>query len=354
MRVYPDRLDEQLKRRLAPIYIVAGDEPLMHMEACDAIREAARARGVEEREILQVEPNFEWHRLSESASHLSLFASARLLELRLGGQSPGQEGARSLEAYAEGTDTGSDILLISAARLDRRTQQSKWFKTLESRGVYVPVWPIDYQRLHFWVRDRAGRHGIELDPEGARLLAERTEGNLLAADQALIRLSLVHPPGSRLNARSVAADTEESSRFDVFTLTDACLRGERERAVRIVNGLRQEGIEAPVVLWALTRELRTLLSIRQHMDQGQSLEQACKAQRPLVPEKRRPHYQKALNRLPLKRLHKLLLLSQRLDLAIKGALALPVWDSLADLALTLAGGRGPLAEMPESYRIRQV
>lgn len=351
MRVYPDKLSEQLARKLSPIYIVAGEEPLLHMEACDAIRHRAREAGVEEREILQVEQGFGWHQLMESANNLSLFATSRLIELRLGSQSPGQEGARALEAYAQQADSSSDILLISAGRMERRLLQSKWFKTLESKGVHVPVWPVDHQRLHFWVRDRAGRHGLDLDQEAARLLAERTEGNLLAADQALIRLALVHPAGARLNAQAVAADTEDSARFDVFNLTDACLRGERDRAVRIVSGLREEGIEAPVVLWALTRELRTLLSVRQHMDQGQSLEHACKAQRPMIPEKRRPQYQQALKRLPLKRLHKLLLLSQRIDQAIKGAAPLPIWASLADLALTLAGGRGMLAEMADSYRI---
>ncbi|MFC0268220.1 DNA polymerase III subunit delta [Kushneria aurantia] len=351
MRVYPDKLDEQLNKKLAAIYVVAGDEPLLHMEACDAIRARARERGIEEREILQVEPNFEWQRLAESANALSLFASTRLIELRLGDQSPGQEGGRALEAYAESAGDSDNLLLISAARFDRKTQQSRWFKALESRGVFVPVWPIDHQRLHFWVRDRARLHGLEMDQEAARLLAERTEGNLLAADQALIRLALVHNPGSRLNAERIAADTEQSARYDVFTLTDACLRGERERVVRIVAGLRGEGVEAPVILWALSRELRTLLSVRQHLDQGQSIEQACKAQRPMIPEKRRPFYQQSLNRLPLKRLHKLLLLSQRIDLAIKGSVRLPVWEALSDLAFTLAGARGPLAEMAESYRI---
>lgn len=351
MKVFPDKLPEAIAKRLPPVVIVAGDEPLIHMEACDAVRATARERGIEEREVLHVENGFQWGRLTEAAASMSLFATSKLIELRLGDQSPGQEGSKALEAYTERAKDSEDILLISAARLDRKQQQSKWFKALDKIGLFVPVWPVDHQRLGFWMRDRAARHGLQLDMDAARLLGERTEGNLLSADQELQKLALIMPPGSRLNADAIAAGVEDTARYDVFTLTDACLRGERERSVRIIQGLRGEGTEAPVVLWALTRELRTLLSLQQHLDQGQSLEHACKAQRPMIPDKRRPNYQQALSRLPHRRLHKLLLFSQRIDLAIKGGIELPVWDALHDLALTLAGGRGLLAELPHAYRI---
>ncbi|RKR02672.1 DNA polymerase III delta subunit [Kushneria sinocarnis] len=351
MRVYPDRLDEQLRKTLSPIYLVSGDEPLIHMEACDAIRRSARAAGVEEREILHVETGFSWSALLETGSNLSLFGERRLVELRLGSQSPGQEGGRALEAWAQRAEDSDDILLVSAARLDRKAQQSRWFKALDRVGVHVPVWPVDHDRLHYWIRDRAGRHQLELAPDAARLLADRIEGNLLAADQALMRLALVHPAGTRLSTDDVASGVEDSARFDVFTLNEACLKGEPERAVRIITGLQGEGVEPPVILWAITRELRLLISIRQHLDQGQSIEHACKSQRPMIPDKRRPHYQQALRRLPIKRLQKLLLFSQRLDLSIKGSAGLPVWPAITDLALTLAGSRGPLTEWSDAYRV---
>ncbi|WP_110687596.1 DNA polymerase III subunit delta [Salinicola aestuarinus] len=350
MKVFPDKLEASLAKRLPPVVIVSGDEPLIHMEACDSVRRVARERGIEEREVLHVESGFQWTQLLESASSLSLFASRKLIEVRLGGQSPGQDGGKALEAYAEQASGSDNVLLLSSQRLDRKSQSSKWFKALDKLGLFVPVWPVDHQRLVYWMRDRANVHGLNLDWEAARLLGERTEGNLLAADQELKKLALLMPPNARLDVDTIASGVESSARYDVFALTDACLRGERERVVRIVTGLRQEGVEAPVVLWALTRELRTLLSIFQHLDQGQSLEHACKAQRPMIPEKRRPGYQQALNRLPQRRLHKLLMFSQRIDLAVKGAVALPLWDALGDLALTLAGGRGLLAEMAYAYR----
>ncbi|WP_043532455.1 DNA polymerase III subunit delta [Litchfieldella xinjiangensis] len=351
MKVFPDKLTEALEKKLPPVVIVAGDEPLLHIEACDTVRARAREQGIEEREVLHVEGNFPWGQLLESATSMSLFASSKLIELRLGSQSPGQEGSRALEAYAERLGDSDNVLLISAAKLDRKLQQSKWFKAMDKAGLYVPVWPVDHQRLGFWLRDRAGRHGLTLDMDAARLLGERTEGNLLAADQELQKLALILPPGARPDVATIASGVEDSARYDIFTLTEACLRGERERTSRIVRGLKGEGVEAPIVLWALTREMRILLSLYQHLDQGQSFEHACKAQKPPIFDKRRPAYQQALKRLPVKRLHKLLLFAQRLDLAIKGASPLPLWEGLHDLALTLAGGRGVLAESPIAYKV---
>lgn len=351
MKVFPDKLAGAIANKLPAVVIVAGDEPLIHLEACDAVRSAARQQGIEERDVLHVENGFQWGRLTESAASLSLFATRKLIELRLGSHSAGQEGGKALEAYAEQTRGSDNVLLLSAAKLDRKQQQSKWFKALDKVGLFVPVWPVDHQRLGYWMRDRANRYGLQLDMEAARLLGERTEGNLLAADQELQKLALTMPPGGRLNAAAIAGGVDDSARYDVFTLTEACLRGERPRASRIVRGLREESVEAPILLWALTRELRTLLSLHQHLDQGQSFEHACKSQRPPIFDKRRPAYQQALNRLPSRRLHKLLLFAQRLDLAIKGANPLPLWDGIHDLALTLAGGRGLLAELPTSYKV---
>ncbi|PRY63951.1 DNA polymerase III delta subunit [Vreelandella songnenensis] len=351
MKVFADQLPAALAKKLPKAVIVAGDEPLQHRDACDTVRAAARQAGIEEREVLDVDANFAWGRLLEAASNLSLFATSKLMEVRLGTHKLGQEGSKALAQYAEMLETSDDILLISMGKLDGKQQKSAWFKALDKHGLFVPVWPVDNARLGYWLRDRAALHGLQIDLEAARLLGERTEGNLLAADQELQKLSLIHPQGMRLNVESIAQGVEDSSRFDVFNLADACLKGEPSRVSRIVQGLRSEGVEAPIVLWALSRELRTLLSLHQHLDQGQSFEHACKTQKPMIFDKRRPAYQKAIKRLSMKRLHKLLLMAQRLDLAIKGASAVPLWAGLHDLAMTMAGGKGILAETAWTYRI---
>ncbi|XKH58928.1 DNA polymerase III subunit delta [Halomonas sediminis] len=352
MKVFADQLPAALEKKLPKVVIVAGDEPLQHRDACDAVRAAARKAGVEEREVLDVEANFAWGRLDETSNNLSLFASCKLLEVRLGKHSLGQEGAKALSRYAEQLTTSDDILLISMGKLDARQQKSAWFKALDKHALFVPVWPVDASRLGFWLRDRASRHGLTLELDAARLLGERTEGNLLAADQELQKLALLSSPGARITADSILQGVEDNTRFDVFTLADACLKGDPAKTSRVLHGLRSEGVEAPIVLWALSRELRTLLSIQQHLEQGQSFEHACKAQKPMIFDKRRPAYQKAIARLPMKRLHKLLLMAQRLDLAIKGAVAIPTWEGLHDLALTLAGGRGLLADAAWTYQVR--
>jgi DNA polymerase-3 subunit delta len=351
VKVFADQLPAALDKQLPKVVIVAGDEPLQHRDACDAVRHAARQAGIEEREVVDVEPNFAWGKLLEVASNLSLFSTRKLIEVRLGSHKLGQEGTKTLAQYGEQLAQSEDVLLISMGKLDARQQKSAWFKTLDKHGLFVPVWPVDPSRLGFWLRDRAGRHGLQLDLDAARLLGERTEGNLLAADQELQKLALMLPSNARVGVESIAQGVDDSTRFDVFNLADACLKGETSRVSRIVYGLRSEGVEPPIVLWALSRELRTLLSIQQHLDQGQSFEHACKAQKPMIFDKRRPAYQKAIARLPMKRLHKLLLMAQRLDLSVKGASPVPLWPGLHDLAFTLAGGRGMLAESAWTYRL---
>ena len=352
MKVFSDQLPPALEKKLPKVIIVAGDEPLQHRDACDAVRAAARQAGVEEREVIDVEPNFAWSRLLDVAGNLSLFASRKLIDVRLGNQKLGQEGSKTLIHYAEQLANSDDVLLLSMGKLDAKQQKSAWFKALDKQGLFVPVWPVDVSRLGYWLRDRASRYSLQLDLDAARLLGERTEGNLLAADQELQKMALMLPSSARINAETIAQGVEDNARFDVFNLADACLKGEPSRASRIIHGLRSEGVEAPIVLWALSRELRTLLSIHQHLDQGQSFEHACKAQKPMIFDKRRPAYQKAIQRLSMKRLHKLLLMAQRLDLAIKGASSVPIWAGLHDLAFTLAGARGLLADSAWTYRLR--
>lgn len=351
MKVFADKLPGALAKQIPPAVIVAGDEPLQHRDACDAVRAAAREAGVEEREVIDVEPNFAWGQLLEVAGNLSLFATRKLIEVRLGRHKLGQEGAKVLAQYAEQMAQSDDVLLVSMGKLDARQQKSAWFKALDKQGLFVPVWPVDVSRLGFWLRDRAQLHGLQIEADAARLLGERTEGNLLAADQELQKLALVLPSNARVTMSHITGGVEDSTRFDIFNLTDACLKGETSRTSRIVQGLKSEGIEAPLVLWALGREMRTLLSLHQHLEQGQSFEHACKAQKPLIFDRRRPAYQSAIQRLPMRRLHKLLLMAQRLDLSVKGASPVPLWQGLHDLALTLAGGRGPLAETAWTYRV---
>lgn len=333
MRLRVDQLDAHLQKSLAPIYVVTGEEPLQAGEACDAIRARARALGYTAREVFHAETGFDWSTLIAAGSSLSLFADRRVLDLRLPTAKPGDAGARALAGYAQ-RPPEDVLLLISCGKLDAQQQRSKWFTALEAAGVVVAVWPVEPARLPDWVRRRMQAQGLQPDPGAVSLLAEQVEGNLLAAVQEIEKLGLLHGPG-RIDAEAVQAAVADSARFDVFALADAALAGELARAVRILLGLRAEGVEPVLVLWSLVRELRTLAGAAFDLERGLGADQALARQH--VREKRKPLLRKALQRNPLAVWRGLLQQAAHVDQVIKGAAAGNAWDELLQLTESLAG-----------------
>jgi len=254
-----DNLDAQLAGNLLPVYVISGDEPLLCGEAADAVRAAARARGFAEREVLFVERGGStWEEVLRSAQALSLFAARRVIEVRMPSGKPGS-GAAALARAIEAA--GDDLLLlIVTGRLDRAAQNAEWLSLAQQRGGWLPVWPVELARFPGWLRQRARQAGMTLDDEAVALLAERTEGNLLAARQELDKLALLLGPAAKVRVDDVAASSSDSARFSVFQLGDAIGAGEASRALRILDGLRSEGEEAVLVLWSLLRALSTLQS----------------------------------------------------------------------------------------------
>lgn len=254
-----DNLDAQLAGTLLPVYVISGDEPLLCGEAADAVRAAARGRGYDEREVLFVERGGStWEDVLRSADAMSLFASRRIIEVRMPSGKPGS-GAAALSRAIEAA--GDDLLLlILTGRLDRAAQNAEWLTLAQQRGGWLPVWPVDLARFPGWLRQRARQAGLTLDDQAIALLAERTEGNLLAAKQELDKLALLLGPGARAGVVDVAASSSDSARFSVFQLGDAINTGDAGRALRILDGLRGEGEEAVLVLWSLLRALSALQS----------------------------------------------------------------------------------------------
>ncbi|HET7757796.1 MAG TPA: DNA polymerase III subunit delta, partial [Steroidobacteraceae bacterium] len=253
MKLTSDSLAAQLRDRLLPVYLISGDEPLLTGEAADAVRERARAAGFSEREVYFPERAPDWQELRGAARALSLFGSRRLLEIRLSSPRPGPAGNAALLSLLEapGPDT---LFLVLSPRLDRDAQGAEWVRAAEQRGAWVPVWPVDPARLVAWLRARARRLGIEAGDAALELLAERTEGNLLAAHQELGKLALL-AGAAPVTPATVLASVADSARFDVLQLADAALAGEPARALRVLAGLRAEGTEPTLVLWALVRAL---------------------------------------------------------------------------------------------------
>ncbi|GAB2899274.1 DNA polymerase III subunit delta [Microbulbifer echini] len=332
MRINPQQLSQQLRKELVTAYIVSGDEPLLVQECCDQIRAAARKNGFEEREILHAEHNFDWGSLLASAGNMSLFAEKKLIEVRAPSGKPGDKGSKALQEFAA-LASQDLILLLILPKLDRSQLNSKWVKTLEGQGVLVQVWPVSAQEMPHWISQRLSAAGLSAEKEAVRILAERVEGNLLAASQEIEKLKLLNS-GETITVEQLEHSVTSSARYSVFDLIDRALAGEAEKAVKTLQGLRAEGIEPPVVLWALAREVRSLLEITEKLEQGQPLARLVRIQ------KRQPLVQSALSRLGPPKLEALLLKARAVDSAIKGNTThQSPWIGLLELTLNLCGQR---------------
>ncbi|MDH5776854.1 MAG: DNA polymerase III subunit delta [Gammaproteobacteria bacterium] len=333
MKLRLDQLQTHLQKSLAPIYMVSGDEPFQVGEACEQIREQARQQGVTEREVFHVDRSFDWSQLAASAGAMSLFAERKLIEVRLPTGKPGTVGSKALEAYA--AQAGSEnILLIVAARLETAQQRSKWYKSLDSIGVMIQIWPIESGQLPNWIRQRLQLRGIQPSHEAVKLLADRVEGNLLAADQEMEKLLLQNGPGE-VDVEQVVMAVADSARFDAFGMIDAALAGDQQRVCRIMYGLKGEGVEPMALLGAMTYQIRSLCAMARDVSVNGQLEPVLVSHR--VWDKRKPLIKAALQRHNLRRWQGFLWRAGEIDRMIKGLAAGTAWDELLQLSLRIAG-----------------
>ncbi|MCG5500649.1 DNA polymerase III subunit delta [Ectothiorhodospira lacustris] len=337
MRLKPEQLESHLQKGLASVYLISGEEPLQLMEAADAIRARARAEGFDEREVFTVDKGFDWGQVQTASDSLSLFAQRRVLELRMPSGKPGVQGGKVLEAYAR-QPAADTVLIVQCGKLERQEQKSRWCQALEQAGVMIQVWPLDLAGTEAWITRRMGRRGLHPTAAAARLLAERVEGNLLAAAQEIDKLVLLQGDGP-VDEAAVMAAVADSARFSVYDLTDAALAGEAGRAVRILSGLRGEGTAPVLVSWALAREIRTLNRLAEQAAAGTPPQVVLKS---VWPPQRQPVVRQALRRLSLQALGQLLRAGARADQVAKGQKPGSPWDELLDLTLGLAGHPSPL------------
>lgn len=324
---------------MAPVYVVSGDDPLLCGESADLIRSACRAAGSEERLVFHIDRSFDWGLVFEASNSLSLFAQQRLIELRIPGGKPGDDGAKALLAWLDSPPPDT-TLLISLPRLDGSALRSKWAKALvdHSHSRFLQVWPIEAHQLPEWMRTRLAAAGLHATPDALELLSIRVEGNLLAAAQEIEKLKLFCA-GGQLDLETVQQAVADSARFDVFKLADAMLQGDARHALRILQGLRGEGVEAPVILWAISRELRSLFKIAHELEQGIPQDRVFASQRPPVWDKRKPLISRALQRHPVRNWAMLLQHAQQADEQIKGQSSGSAWDTLALILVQAAGSR---------------
>jgi len=240
---------------LKPVYLLAGEEHLLLLEAADALRTRAKQLGYSEREVLDADGSFDWSDLTMAAASMSLFATRRIIDLRLPGGRPGKEGSAALVAFCENPPPDT-ILLISCTQWSKQ-HEGTWVGAVERAGVFLPLWPLKPNELPDWIAQRMAHAGLKPDREAIAALAERIEGNLLAAVQEIDKLKLLHG-SAPLDAATLEDLVADSARFDVFRLADAALAGDGARALRVLSGLRAEGEQVPGLMGWIVNQLQAL------------------------------------------------------------------------------------------------
>ncbi len=334
MKLNPQQLATHLKKEgFAPVYFITGDEPLLALECGDLLRAQARAQGFSERTVLSVEAHFDWSDLHQAAGNLSLFATRRLLELRLGDKEVGKIGGQALMQYAQRPPPDT-LLLISAERQSAATQKTKWFEALDAVGVIVQIYPVEAAQLPAWIAGRLQAQKIHASAEAIALIAERSEGHLLAAAQEIEKLKLLYPD-TALEVEHVLEAVSDSARFEVFGWLDTVLSGDVARLVRQLNRLRAEGVEVVLIASLLAREIHTLYHLQQAKQRGQSLEKLFFQYR--VWKNRQGLVKKALQRHSETSLLRLLRDVVELEKRVKGAAPGDAWETSLQLGLKIAG-----------------
>ena len=339
MKVYANQLVETLKQKSLRIFVVSGDEPLLVQESCDLVRRGLKAQGFIERDLFYAESGFDWSGLLYSNNSMSLFAEKKLIEVRLPTGKPGDAGGKVLTELVSSLSEDNALLLV-LPRADPSTQRTKWFKSVEAVAGFVQVWPIEAKELLRWLENRFRQAGLKVTRDALRVMAQRTEGNLLASVQEIERLKLI--VGEReVNVDDVSAGVADSARYDVFKLIDAGLAGDLKRCVRMTTGLKAGGVEPLFIVNMLVREIRSIESIKtainqnQNQNRGAGQREAFKKAR--VWDKRVPLVTKCLDRHDSRSLQEMLLQLGSVDRTVKGLESGDPWRKLQDVVFRLAG-----------------
>ncbi len=332
MKLKPDQLSRHLDEPLKSVYLVSGDEPLLMQESCDLIRNKARENGFSERDLLYGEPG-DCETLMAVSETMSLFAEQKIMEFRFQ-KVPLQQFQDAFQNWCENPPQ-DQLLLISCPKLDKKACNKAWYKKILSLGFHVEVWPVDAEHLPGWLANRARKSGLNLENNAIRVLADRIEGNLLAAQQEIERLSLLYGDADDITAEMMKQYVGDNSRFSTFELLEASFAGNASRLTRILSGLKLEGEAAAKVNGLLVYELRNLTKMAWEHDKGKSIAQVLKDF--YVWGNKKTGYTKSLQRFPVSIWHKILSRCLEIDKMIKGQAKGDPWVALESLLLQISG-----------------
>ncbi|MAJ91273.1 MAG: DNA polymerase III subunit delta [Legionellales bacterium] len=332
-----DQLETHLKNSAnKPIYIVSGDEPFQKQECIDQIRAHYRKQGYEERVVFDVtgNRNFDWNIINEANNNLSLFSNKKIIELRMKSPKPGKEGGSILQQYAE-RQNDDTLLIISSEKMDAGTKKTKWVKSIEKIGVLIEIWPIDYWQLPGWIQKRIIKKGKKISQDASKLIADKVEGNLLAANQEIEKLALLIDKDN-IDIEDVVNAVVDSSRYNVFDMIESAFLGNSNRTLLMLNGLHNEGVEPLAIFGAFMWEYRRLCSIMYEYESGQQLEKLFREHWIWKDQKKRA-MNAVLKRHSSKTLDELLNYSSKIDKTLKSGQKENAWQQFCILLLAIAG-----------------
>jgi len=330
MNVRPDQLTAMISKTDYPVYMVSGDEPLQQMEALDLIRTFLRDKEYSEREVLDVDAQFDWQRLLDEANSMSLFASRRIVELRLPSAKPGKQGSQVIKDYLARPPEDT-VLIINAGKVDGSAKKSAWFKAIDQKGMVVQCWPVSTEKLSPWLSQRFKARDMDADAEVLSYISQHVEGNLLAADQEIEKLFMLLGPG-KVTYADVAQAVTSQSRYSVFELVDVLLGGDVKRVIKIVSGLKAEAVVPVVLNWALAKDIRLLAQVSQDASSADFV-----LKRSGVWQSRVNLFKSCMSRHSPRSFHLMLKRCAYIDVVSKGMVDANVWDEIESLCVRLAG-----------------
>ena len=343
MNIQLQQLQSNLQQNFSNVYYVSGDEPLQKEEAIKQIRATAIEHGFTERVVLDAVDKFDWGLLFAESQSMSLFGDKRIIELNIPKTKPGDKGSKAIVSFLEGCPDDVMLLIISG-KLEKQQQKSKWYKAIDAKGVCIQIWPIDKEQLPRWISQRMARLDLHPTADALALLTDRVEGNLLAADQELEKLFLLNGKGE-VDSEAVRDLVADSSRYNVFQLVDTCLSGDASQSVKILEGLKGEGIASVIIVWALAREVRSLVSMSLAMNDAPL---AKVIQSFHVWQKRQNCVKSALSRHNSQQWRLFLWQISELDKMNKGLKTGNIWHELIQLLMKIAGSPLMPAQRPKS------
>jgi DNA polymerase-3 subunit delta len=326
-----EQLHAALQRELLPVYLIASDEHLLLEESCELIIQQAKTAGFTEKERLITERGFNWQTLNDASANMSLFGEKKLIDLRISNGKPEAKGSEAIIKYLE-NPSPDNLLLIRCPQLNKQTLNSKWIKTINKAGAVCVIWKVKAAQLPQWIQQRTKQNSLTIDRDAAQILAERVEGNLLAANQEIQKLALLFPQNSQISVKQIIQTVANNSRYDVFNLMEHALAGESKKALKMLRGLREERTDLTIIVWSIRNELETLLRLSEASVQ-KGLAQCFKEFR--IWSSKQGLYTKALKRLNKQTLYSALLDLAELDKTVKGRGRISQNSSADDLCETL-------------------